>query len=82
MKMQRRFQNMNIFENAAGVAMLRWGKQSLVFLLSLALLFTTLPQNLSAQDAPARRRRTTKPRRRARQRRPMRNRVRSSCSGW
>jgi hypothetical protein len=53
MKMQRRFQNMNIFENAAGVAMLRWGKQSLVFLLSLALLLTTLPQNLSAQDAAA-----------------------------
>ncbi len=44
---------MNIFENGAGVAMLRWGKQGLVFLLSWALLFTTLPQNLTAQDAPA-----------------------------
>ena len=50
MKMQRRFQNMNIFENAAGVAILRWGKQSLVFLLSLSLLFATLPPDLSAQD--------------------------------
>jgi len=52
MKMQRRFQNMNVFGNAAEFAGLRFGKQSLVFLLSFSLLFATLPQSLSAQDQP------------------------------
>jgi uncharacterized membrane protein YgcG len=54
MKVQRRFKNMNIFGRAAGFSSPRWGKQILVFLLSLALLFVTWPQNLSAyQDAQA-----------------------------
>ncbi|HYW40658.1 MAG TPA: DUF3300 domain-containing protein [Terriglobales bacterium] len=44
---------MNIFGRAAGFAGPRWGKQSLVSLLSLALLFATGPQSLSAQDAQA-----------------------------
>jgi uncharacterized membrane protein YgcG len=53
MKMQRRFQNMNIFEDAAEFALPRFGRQSLVLLLSFALLFATLPQILSAQDSQA-----------------------------
>jgi len=36
-----------------GFAILRLGKQSIAFLLSFALLFATLPQSLSAQDAQA-----------------------------
>ncbi len=44
---------MNISGCAAGFSRPRLGKQSLAFLLSFALLFTTLPQNLSAQGAPA-----------------------------
>ena len=44
---------MNIFGRAAGFSRPRLGKQILVSLLSLALLFATWPQNLSAQDAPA-----------------------------
>ncbi len=42
---------MNIFECAAGFSMPRLGKQILVSLLSLALLFATLPPNLSAEQA-------------------------------
>ena len=54
------------------------GKLILVSLLSLALLFATLPQNLSAhQDAP-----TPPTRRRKRKRRPTRNKLPSSCSSW
>ena len=54
MKVQRRFKNMNIFGHAAGFSRPQLGKQVLVSLLSLALLFATWPQNLSAyQDAQA-----------------------------
>ena len=41
---------MNTFERAAGFSMPRLGKQTLVSLLSLALLFATLPQNLLAKQ--------------------------------
>jgi hypothetical protein len=54
MKVQRRFKNMNNFGRAAAFSRPRLGKQILVSLLSLALLFVTWPQNLSAnQDAQA-----------------------------
>ena len=54
MKVQRGFKNMNIFGRAAGFSRPRWGKQILISLLSLALLFAIWPQNLSAhQDAQA-----------------------------
>ena len=39
---------MNAFRNSTGIVQL--GKQGLAFVLSLALLFVTLPANLSAQD--------------------------------
>jgi hypothetical protein len=43
---------MNIFGRDTGFSMPEWGKQILVFLLSLALLSATMPQSLSArQDA-------------------------------
>src|SRR5580698_3789603 len=51
--MQRRFQNMNAFRDTAGLEILRLGKQSLVFVLSMALLFATFPISLSAQDDQA-----------------------------
>jgi len=44
---------MNIFGRAAGFARLGLGKQSLVCLLSFALLFATWPFSLSAQDSQA-----------------------------
>jgi hypothetical protein len=46
---------MNIFRDTAGTAIgiLRFGKQSLVLVLSMALMFATLPLSLSAQDASA-----------------------------
>jgi len=44
---------MNIFGRAAGFSRFRSGQQILASLLSLALLFATLPQSLPAQDAPA-----------------------------
>ena len=67
---------MNIFGRAAGFSRPRLGKQILVSLLSLALLFATWPQSLSAhQDAQA-------PPRRPRRRRPTRNRLPNSCSSW
>jgi hypothetical protein len=45
---------MNIFGRVAGFARPRWGKQHLVSLLSLVLLFAAWPQKLLAyQDAPA-----------------------------
>jgi hypothetical protein len=55
MNAQRRFQDMNIFRDTAGTAIgiLRFGKQSLVLVLSMALMFATLPLSLSAQDASA-----------------------------
>jgi hypothetical protein len=54
MKVQRRFKNMNIFGRAARFSRPRWGKQILISLLSLALLFATWPQSLSAyQDTQA-----------------------------
>jgi len=43
---------MNIFRRAAGFSRLRSGQQILAFLLSLALLFATLPPSLPAQDTP------------------------------
>jgi len=54
MKVQRRFKNMNIFGYGTGFSRPRLGKQVLVPLLSLALLFATWPQQLLAyQDAQA-----------------------------
>jgi hypothetical protein len=53
MKVQRRLKNMNIFGCAAGFSGFRPSKRMLVSLLSLALLFATLPMSLPAQDAPA-----------------------------
>jgi hypothetical protein len=54
MKVQRRFKNMNIFGRIAGFSKPRLGKQILVSLLSLGLLFAPWPQSLSAyQDAQA-----------------------------
>jgi uncharacterized membrane protein YgcG len=57
MKVWRSFNNMNTLGNNPGrgpwFLMARMGKQSLAYLLSLALLFATLPQGLSAQDAQA-----------------------------
>lgn len=44
---------MNIFGRAAGFSRFRSGQQILASVLSLALLFATLPQSLPAQDAPA-----------------------------
>ena len=54
MKVQRGFKNMNIFGRGAGFSRPRLGKQILISLLSLGLLFATGPQSLSAyQDAQA-----------------------------
>jgi uncharacterized membrane protein YgcG len=54
MKMQRRFKNMNILRRAAQFSGPRLAKQLLVSLLSLGLVFATMPQNLWAyQDAQA-----------------------------
>jgi hypothetical protein len=50
MKVQRRFKNMNSFEPAGGFSRPRLGRQILVSLLPLALLFAAWPQNLSAQQ--------------------------------
>src|SRR6201984_910646 len=51
-RFKNRFKNMNSFERAAGFLRPRLDRQILVSLLSLALLFATWPQNLSAhQDA-------------------------------
>ena len=44
---------MNIFGRAAGFSRFRSGQQILASVLSLALLFATLPQSLPAQEAPA-----------------------------
>ena len=54
MKVQRRFKNMNIFGRGARFSRPRLGKQILISLLSLALLFATWPQSLLAhQDTQA-----------------------------
>ena len=51
-RFKNRFKNMNSFERAAGFLRPRLDRPILVSLLSLALLFATWPQNLSAhQDA-------------------------------
>jgi len=51
---QERFRQFDFFTfaEAAESAMLRFGKQTLVFVLSLALLSATAPVSLMAQDAP------------------------------
>jgi uncharacterized membrane protein YgcG len=56
MKVQMRFKNMNLFGRAGGFLRPRLGRQILVSLLPLTLLFVAWPQNLSAQhdeQAPA-----------------------------
>jgi hypothetical protein len=52
MKRQRRFKNMNIFGRAAGFTRARIDKRNLAFLVLLALLFATWPQNLWADQIP------------------------------
>ena len=52
MKLPRRFRNMNIFRRALGFAIPQLGKQSLVWLLSFALLLATCPQELFADQDP------------------------------
>lgn len=53
MNVQSGFEKVNIFGGIAGLGRPQLGKRSLGSLLSLALLLTTWPQNLSAQDAQA-----------------------------
>jgi Protein of unknown function (DUF3300) len=54
MKVQERFNNMNIFGRALGFLKPRWGRHSLVSLLSLGVLFAGGPRNLAAfQDSQA-----------------------------
>jgi Protein of unknown function (DUF3300) len=54
MKVQGRFNNMNIFGRALGFLKARWGRHSLVSLLSLGVLFAGGPRNLAAfQDSQA-----------------------------
>ena len=50
MKVKTRFKNMDIFERAAAYLRPRLGRQLLVFLLPLAVLFVVWPQNLSARQ--------------------------------
>jgi len=50
MKAQTRFKNMNSFEPAGGFSRPRWGRQILLSLLPLGVLFAAWPQNLSAQQ--------------------------------
>ncbi len=44
---------MNTFRETPAFEILRFAKQSLAFVLSIALLFATVPISVSAQDAPA-----------------------------
>ncbi len=44
---------MNSFSDSTGFGIVRFARQSLVFVLSIALLFATLPLSLSAQDQQA-----------------------------
>src|SRR5271167_1938199 len=54
MKMLRRFKNMNIIEGLPWISRPQAGRVPLVSLVSLAVLFATWPQDLSAyQDAQA-----------------------------
>ena len=53
MKIQRRFQNLIHISETGKLATLRFGRQTLVFSLSLALLLATFPLSLAAQDAQA-----------------------------
>jgi hypothetical protein len=54
MKLERKRKNMNILWRGTGFSRPRLCMQLLVFLLPMALLFATWPQNLVAyQDAPA-----------------------------
>jgi hypothetical protein len=53
MTIQRRFQQMTSLRDMGNSAILQCGKQTLAFLLSVALLFATIPMSLSAQDAQA-----------------------------
>ncbi len=54
MKVEKRFNNMNIFGRISGFARSRFAKQIVNSLLSLALLVVIWPQNVSAhRDAPA-----------------------------
>jgi uncharacterized membrane protein YgcG len=52
MQVQGRFKNMSIFARATGFSRPHLGKQILASFLSLALLFATLPQGLSASQDP------------------------------
>jgi hypothetical protein len=51
MQARSRFKNMNFFGRAGGLSRSRLNKQILVFLLSLALLFATRSQDVSARRA-------------------------------
>src|ERR1700678_2307298 len=53
MKVQGRFKTMNIFGRIGSFSEHRLGQRSLGCLLSVALVFATLPQNLWAQDQAA-----------------------------
>jgi hypothetical protein len=53
MKMQGRFKDMNIFGRIGSFSEHRWGQQCLGCLLSVVLVFATLPQNVWAQDQGA-----------------------------
>jgi hypothetical protein len=52
MKVQERFNNMNIFARALGFLKPRWGRHNLVSLLSLGVLFAGGPRNLAAFQDP------------------------------
>jgi hypothetical protein len=53
MEMQGRFKDMNIFGRIGSFSEHRWGQQCLGCLLSVVLVFATLPQNVWAQDQGA-----------------------------
>src|SRR5580658_6354614 len=52
MKVQREFKNMDISGSSVSFLWSRFGKGILVSLLSVGLLFATLPENLAAYQAP------------------------------
>ena len=80
MKMQRRFKNMNIFEHGAGVLDASIGQAEFGFPVVVgSLVHNSGRRTCRPKMRKPSRLRTRKPRR---QRRPMRNRLRSSCSGW
>src|SRR6202167_6452007 len=53
MRMQGRFKDMNIFGRIGSFSEHRWGQRGLGCLLSVVLVFATLPQNVWAQDQAA-----------------------------